>query len=65
MKIKCDCGKVICEGETKIVETKRGKRKRYYMGGEINGEIHKNKSNNPNDWTGICSDCQKNEPIKK
>ncbi len=55
MKIKCNCGKVVVEGE--IIERKN-KRKL-----DINykplGTILKNKSNNPNDWTGICSECQK------
>jgi len=58
MKIKCKCGNIVCEGEIKIVETKRGTRRRYYIDGQMNGEVHKNKSNNPKDWIGVCSKCQ-------
>ena len=54
MKIKCKCGTIVCEGE--IVERKN--KKRFDIEGKLLGTIIKNKSNNPKDWTGICSKCQ-------
>ena len=57
MNLKCKCGKIVVEGN--IVERKH--KKRFDVDYKPLGTILKNKSNNPNDWTGICSDCQKKE----
>ena len=57
MKIKCKCGKVIVEGN--ILERKN--KRRFDINYKPLGTILKNKSNNPNNWKGICSDCQKNK----
>lgn len=64
MKIYCeDCDNLVAEGELK--EGK--KRKAFVLEEKPNGTILKNKSNNPNDWLGICSKCQreKNDKNKK
>ncbi len=55
MEIKCKCGKVVVKGN--IVERKN--KKRFDINYKPLGTILKNKSNNPKDWTGICSDCMK------
>ena len=54
MIIKCRCGKIVVEGE--IVERKN--KKRFDIKYKPLGSILKNNSNNPKDWTGICSECQ-------
>lgn len=59
MKIKCECGKKVVEGE--IVERKN--KKKFDIYNKPKGTIIKN-SNNPKDWFGICSDCQSNEDKK-
>ena len=55
MKIKCACGKVVVEGE--IVERKN--KRKFDINYSPLGTILKNKSKNPKNWTGICSECQK------
>lgn len=64
--IKCGCGNVVTEGA--VFSGKRRGLKKYvrnifYLDVEripkLSGEIRKNKSNNPNDWIGVCSECQK------
>ncbi len=74
IKIKCDCGTLVCEGDYLPTETKNGSKKKFF--GKIkegyshlremkmNGEIIKNKSNNPKDWSGVCSKCQKDRDKK-
>ena len=65
MKIKCKCGNVVVEGEIVIRENNRGNRhKAFDIDGKPNGTIIKNKSNDPDDWTGICPSCQKKESKK-
>lgn len=58
MKINCKCGEVVCEGE--IGNDKKG-RKIFKMKDKPKGTIIKNKSKNPNDWVGICSECQESK----
>ncbi len=58
MKIICDCGNLIVEGEIK--PNAKGKR-RFFIEDKPKGEIYKNNSNNPDNWTGLCSLCQKNK----
>lgn len=56
MKIFCDCGKLIVEGE--IVERKG---KKFDVFDKPKGTIIKNDSSNPSnpkEWKGICSECQ-------
>ncbi len=75
MKIKCDCGALVCEGDLIIVKTERGTKKKfvgklkkdYDMVRELkmNGKIIKNNSNDPNNWTGVCSKCQSKEICKE
>lgn len=61
MKIKCKCGKEVAEGEIVMRENNRGnKNKALDLYEKPKGTILKNKSNNPEDWLGICSSCQKN-----
>ncbi|MBA7700353.1 hypothetical protein ES703_109064 [subsurface metagenome] len=55
MKIKCKCRKVIVEGE--VVERKN--KRKFDVDYKPLGTIIKNKSNNPKDWIGVCSECQK------
>lgn len=56
MKIKCDCGEIIIEGE--IAHGK--KHSAFIIKDKPLGEIHKNNhSNTPTEWSGLCSKCQK------
>lgn len=58
MKIKCkECKQIVVEGE--IIERKN--RKRFDISCKIKGTILKNNSRNPDDWEGLCSNCQKME----
>lgn len=57
MKIKCGkCRRVFVEGDI-IINKKR--KKAFMIKGECKGEIYKMNSNNPRDWSGRCSSCQK------
>ena len=55
MKINCKCGALVVEG--KIV-TRKNKVK-FDINEKPKGSIIKLNSNNPKDWKGICSKCQK------
>ena len=59
MKIKCGCGGIVLEGDVKSVETGRGVRNRFISVFKPSGQIFRNKSNNPHNWTALCSKCQK------
>lgn len=62
MRINCDkCGEKVCEGEVKKSDNDRKPRDIFVLQGQILGEIHKNHSNNPHDWSGLCSKCQSEE----
>jgi len=61
MKIKCKCGEVVVEGEI----VKRNNKKKFDINYKPKGAIIKNNSNNPKDWTGICSKCQSADIIDK
>lgn len=75
MKILCvKCGEVVAEGdiENRTRKSANGlthSRKCFVLSGElaeskadyIRGEIRMNRSKNPENWTGLCSNCQKNE----
>jgi hypothetical protein len=67
MKIKCKyCGNIVVEGEIVERENRKGNIKRVFdIFQKPQGTILKNKSNNPNDWTGVCSKCQKSLKEKK
>lgn len=60
-KIKCDCGNLVCEGDV-INQKFLGKIKKVNLGLirdlKMNGELKKNNSNDPKDWSGVCSECQ-------
>ena len=56
MKINCDCGETIVEGE---IKSNHKDKKRFFIQDKMKGEIRKNNSNNPTKWTGICTKCQK------
>ncbi len=58
MKIKCDCGELVAVG---II----GDKNRFNLNGKPSGTILKNKSNNPNNWNGLCSKCQSKKYRKK
>lgn len=59
MDLKCEkCGKKIGEGEIKPVQKEGREVKKLYIKGYIEGELHRNKSNDPEKWTFLCSDCQ-------
>ena len=58
MKIKCECGELVAEGEINLRENKVGVQKKKFDMNFYRGTIVKNNSNNPKDWEGICSKCQ-------
>lgn len=60
LKIKCDCGEIVVQGET----GEGKKHKIFIMEDKPKGEIHK-QGNNPHNWTGICSKCQKKNDKSK
>jgi hypothetical protein len=66
MKIKCKyCSSEVVEGEILIRENSKGiKRKKFDIYYKPLGTILKNKSNNSEDWKGICSKCM-SKKIKK
>jgi len=58
MKIKCmKCKKEVVEGV--IEQNEKGRKIFSLMNQKPEGIIIKNGSNNPKDWTGLCSECQK------
>ncbi len=59
MKINCKgCNELVIEGELKNIENG----KVFDTGlNKPQGTIIKNNSNNPKNWTGICSNCQSAE----
>jgi len=61
MKIKCKfCGSEVVNGEVVIRENSKGvRRKKYDVNYKPLGTILKNKSNDPQNWEGVCSKCQK------
>lgn len=61
MKINCNCGETILDGEI----GKGKKHVAFITRDKPKGEIHKNGSNNPKNWTGICSKCQRKKKEKK
>jgi ssDNA-binding Zn-finger/Zn-ribbon topoisomerase 1 len=60
MNINCeDCKTLVVEGEIVIRKNKVGNTKKVFdIYGKPNGTILKNNSENPEDWTGVCSKCQ-------
>jgi hypothetical protein len=52
----CKCGRVVAKG--KIEKDKKG-RTIFINEGKVKGEIRKNKSDNPEEWTCNCTNCQK------
>ncbi len=55
-RIYCKCGILVAEGD--LDQDEKG-RKILKLWDKPQGTILKNKSNNPEDWTGECSKCQK------
>jgi len=58
MDITCKCGSLVVSGKYDMQE------KKFIMDFDIQGEITKNHSNDPKDWTGTCSECQKKRDKK-
>ncbi len=64
-EIKClDCGEIVARGEigTKVRKSQKGypHTKKTYMLKELpKGMIMRNKSDDPEKWTGLCSQCHK------
>jgi hypothetical protein len=56
MKLKCEtCREEVGEGNIENIENK----KKLFLKGELKGELHRNKSSDPEKWTCLCSSCQK------
>lgn len=67
MKILCEnCQDLVVEGEKKMRDKKRGGNKFIFeLSSKPLGTIIKNNSNNPDDWKGLCSKCQKEKDKNK
>jgi hypothetical protein len=66
MEIKCGCGNVVLKGkiETHTRQSKSGKmlmrsKKVFVPDDKPDGTILKNHSQQPDNWKGMCSDCQR------
>jgi hypothetical protein len=61
MKLECDCGKLVVEGEIII----RNGKKCFDMYSSPKGAIIKNNSEDPEKWTATCSSCQSEKEKKR
>jgi hypothetical protein len=61
MKLGCDCGIVVVEGEIIF----RNGKKCFDMYSSPNGAIIKNNSDDPEKWTAQCSSCQSKKEKEK
>ena len=60
--LKCkNCGTKVGEGSIEDVEVKDGRVKKLFIKGYLKGELHRNHSNNPENWTYLCPSCQRNK----
>ena len=58
--LKCrKCGKDVASGKIEATESGKDSRKRLILSGALKGTIIKGKSQNPENWSFLCSACQR------